>query len=101
MDQLPGAIKPIHAPEPVAEVMPVSLGKIFELVRVGIQAPGSHFVKKGFPDMGTGTVDQGDFGPATPTQAIAQACGQLESPRTAAYHNDAVGPLRVKQMLLL
>jgi hypothetical protein len=45
-------------------MMPVRLGQILELIRMGIQAPCGYFVKQGFPDMGAGTVDQGDMGGA-------------------------------------
>lgn len=45
MDQPAGAVETVHASEPVAEMMPARLGQILELIRVGIQAPGGHFVK--------------------------------------------------------
>ncbi len=62
MAQLVGAIETVHTPEPEAKVMPVSLGQVFELIRVGVQIPNGHFVKQGFPDRGSGTVNQSDFG---------------------------------------
>ena len=79
-----------HLADAVAEVVPVRLRQVVDLVRAHVHAAGGDLVQLGLPDVGAGAVDQGDVGLAALAQRVAERGGQFEPAGAAADDDDLV-----------
>ena len=86
----PRAVETDHGADAVAEVVPVRLREVADLVGAHIHAAGGDFVKFGFPDVSACAIDQRDLGPPAAAQGVAQARSEFEPARAAADDDDAV-----------
>ena len=64
------------------------LRKVTHLVLAGIQAPGRDFMQQRLPQMGPGTLHQGDARTRPPAEAVAEPGDELQPRRAAAHHDD-------------
>ncbi len=85
------AVQAHHAAQAVTEVVARALGQVFDLVFVGIEGAGGHFVQQRFPDVGAGGVHQGDVGLAALAELVAQPGGQFQAAGAPADDEDAMG----------
>jgi hypothetical protein len=74
----------------IAEVMPMPLGEIIELVLGRIPAAGRNRVQERLPQMRAVALDEGDVGKFALAQAIAETGDELEAGRSAAADNDSM-----------
>jgi hypothetical protein len=61
----------MHAAEPEAEMAPMGLCQIFELMFSNVEGSGGNLVEQGFPDVGGFRVDEGNFGKAFAPESLA------------------------------
>ena len=86
----PRAVEPDHLADAIAEVVPMRLRQIVELVVAHVHAAGGDLVEKRLPQMGARLVDERDLGAPAPAQAVAEARRELEPAGAAAHDDDAV-----------
>src|SRR5208282_107746 len=84
------AVEPDHLAYAIAEMMPMRLGQVVELVVAHVHAAGRDLVEERLPQMGARLVDERDLGAAAPAEAVAEARRELEPAGTAAHDDDAV-----------
>ena len=88
------AIQADHLADAIAEVVPVRLRQIVQLVRAQVHAAGGDLVQQRLPQMGAALVDEGDVRALALAELVAQARGQLQSASAAADDDDAVQAVR-------
>jgi len=89
-DLFPLAVEPDHLAEAIAEPVPMGLGEVVHFVGGGIDGAGRHGVQQRLPDMGAGTIHQGDGRPSAPAQPVAEAGCEFQPSRAAAHHHNPV-----------
>ncbi|MNN46953.1 hypothetical protein D3C81_1613550 [compost metagenome] len=72
------------------EMVPARLGRVFQLVRVGIHAAGGNFMQQRFPDMGGQAVHQDHLRRSLLAKLVAEPGYQFQPSCPAADDNDAV-----------
>src|SRR5690606_8644632 len=85
-----GAVEADQLADAEAEVVPVRLREVADLVLAHVHAAGGDLVQLGFPDMGAGAVDQGDLCLAAASERVAESSGELEPAGAAADDDDAM-----------
>ena len=84
------AVEADHLAEVVAEVMPVRLGEIIELVLGRIHAARRDRVQQRLPQMRAAALDERDIGEPALAQPVAEMGDELEARGSAADDDDSV-----------
>ncbi len=88
MHLLPRAVEPDHLADPVAEMVPVGLREIIELVLAKVHAPRRDLVQQRLPEMGALLVEERHQRAAAPAQPVAEPRRELDPARAAAHDQD-------------
>ena len=91
------AVEPHHLPVPEAEMVPMRLREVAELMLVRIHAAGGDLVQQGLPEMPSCAVHERDAGLPPPAQRVPEPGREFQPRRPAAGDDDAVrrGPVLV------
>ncbi len=86
----PRAIEPDHLAHAIAEVVPVRLREVVELVHREVHAARRDLVQQRLPQVRARLVDQCNVRLRALAQRVAEPGGELEPARAAADHDDAM-----------
>jgi hypothetical protein len=86
-DLAPLAVEADHLADAIAEMVPVRLRVVVDLVDAEVEAAGRDLVQQRLPEMRPRLVDEGDFGAPPPAQGVAEPRRELQ-PAGAAAHDD-------------
>jgi len=84
----PFSVEVDHLSKAEAEMMPVRLGQIIELVHTQIHASGRDLVQQRLPQVRTALVEQLDLRPAAFAKTVAEPGGELQASRPSADDED-------------
>src|SRR5438046_3021292 len=84
----PFSVEVDHLSKAEAEMMPVRLRQIIELVHTQIHASGRDLVQQRLPQVRTALVDQLDLRPAAFAKTVAEPGGELQASRPSADDED-------------
>ena len=90
MHALAGPIEPDHLAELVAEVMPMGLSQIVELMLARIDAARRDRVQKRLPQMRAAPFDEDDLGKPALAEPVSEPRRELEPGGSATDHHDPV-----------
>ena len=85
------AIEPDHLAELIAEMMPVGLSQIVQLVLARVHAARRDGVEKRLPQMRAAFFDEDDLGKTALAEPITEPSDELEPRGAAPDHDDAMG----------
>ena len=87
---MPVAVEADQLAEPEAEMVPVRLREVVELVLVEIHAARGDLVQQRLPQVGARAVDERHLAPAAAAERVAEPRRELQAAGAAADDDDAV-----------
>ena len=83
-------IEPDQFADAIAEMMPMRLRQVVDLVHAEIHAAGSDLMQQRLPQMGAAFVHEGHVGPFVTTQLVAEPSHERQPASAAADDDDAM-----------
>jgi hypothetical protein len=91
LNDTPAAIEAGHFTDAVAEVVPMSLGHVAELMVLQVEAACRDLVQVRLPEVSALAIDERNARQTLSTQAVTEGGRQLEPCRTAPDDHDSMG----------
>ncbi len=92
VDLAADAVEAHHFAHAIAEVMPVRLREIVELVYAQVHAARRDLVQQRLPQVGAGLVDERDLSLAALAELVAEAGGEFQPACATADDDDTIRP---------
>src|SRR5207248_11707626 len=83
-------IEPDQLADAIAEMVPMRLRQVVDLVHAEIHAAGSDLIQERLPQMGAAFVHEGHIGPFVTTQLVAEPGHERQPGRAAAADDDVM-----------